>query len=89
MSVDLSIAGQLSGKLKNIQNVSGNLSAAGRPTKVVYTETGTDDYEKLINKPSINGVTVEGDKTSRDYNIYGNAQELSMQEIDNIIFGGN
>jgi hypothetical protein len=31
--------------------------------------TGTTDYEKLKNKPSINGVVLIGDKTSVDLNI--------------------
>lgn len=30
---------------------------------------GTSDYNQLTNKPSINGVTVSGDKTSEDYGI--------------------
>lgn len=31
---------------------------------------GTSDYNALSNKPSINGVTVTGDKSSEDYEIY-------------------
>ena len=32
-------------------------------------ETIAEDYERLRNKPTLNGVTIEGDKTSADYNI--------------------
>lgn len=35
----------------------------------VQTVTETGDYSQLINKPSINGVTLIGDKSSSDLNI--------------------
>ena len=34
-----------------------------------YSETGTVDYEELLNKPSINGVTLIGDKKASDLNL--------------------
>ena len=34
-----------------------------------YSETGTVDYEDLLNKPSINGVTLIGDKKASDLNL--------------------
>lgn len=89
MPAELNIAGQLSGRLKNIKNVSGNLSINGGTATIIHAGSGTNDYDELSNKPSINGITVEGAKTSQDYKIYDEAQELNMQEIDDIIFGGN
>ena len=41
----------------------------GRP--IPNPNAGTTDYNDLENKPSINGTTVEGDKTSTDYHIGG------------------
>lgn len=31
----------------------------------------TTDYAELKNKPTLNGVTIEGDKTAEDYGIHG------------------
>lgn len=35
----------------------------------------TGNYDDLTNKPTINGVTVEGDKTSQDFHITGEMDE--------------
>lgn len=35
----------------------------------IQTLSGTTDYEQLINKPSINGVTLIGNKTSEELSI--------------------
>ena len=45
---------------------------------------GTNDYNELINKPSINGVELVGNKTSKDLNI-DQEQGLSDADIDEII----
>ncbi|MBR2674980.1 MAG: hypothetical protein IKE52_05975 [Mogibacterium sp.] len=42
---------------------------------------GTDDYDLLKNKPKFNGITVEGNKESQDYNL-----TLSVQEIEKILY---
>lgn len=41
---------------------------------------GTSDYDKLTNKPSINGVTVAGDKNSADYSIGTNDYNLLINK---------
>ena len=42
---------------------------------------GTGDYEELDNKPSINGVTLEGDLETEDLNI----EALTNEEIDQLL----
>lgn len=32
---------------------------------------GTDDYNELRNKPTLNGSIIQGDKESKDYGVYG------------------
>lgn len=39
---------------------------------------GTDDYNELSNKPTLNGVEISGDKTSEDYGITGGTTDYSM-----------
>ena len=48
---------------------------------------GVSNYEQLSNKPSINGVIVLGDKLGEDYNLQDLMDEITPQEIDNIIYG--
>lgn len=36
-----------------------------------FSEYGTKDYQELLDKPTINGEVVEGNKTSEDYHIEG------------------
>lgn len=40
--------------------------------------TSTIDYSKTINKPSINGVTLDGNKTSEDLHIGGSSGGLDI-----------
>lgn len=37
--------------------------------KKAETDEGTSDYDELVNKPTLNGVEISGDKTSEDYGI--------------------
>ena len=46
------------------------------------------NYNKLNNKPSINGFTVIGDKISSDYKLQDEMEEITIQDIDNMIYGG-
>ncbi len=47
----------------------------------------TDDFNELYNKPKINRITVEGEKTGADYNLQDKMSEVTAQEIDEIIYG--
>lgn len=47
-------------------------------------EGGTSNYNDLQNKPTLNGVTIEGNKTSEDYGIESaDKQEILEQSIEN------
>ena len=50
-------------------------------TDIVMSMGGTNDYNDLINKPSIEGVELVGDKTLEELGV----EALTPQEIDAII----
>ncbi len=50
---------------------------------------GVADYTLLLNKPSINGVTLIGDKTSEDLHIDPSEPDTIPDADINILFGGN
>ena len=45
----------------------------------------TDDYEKIFNKPSIEGNVLIGDKTFSQLGL----DVLTPQDVDDIIYGGD
>lgn len=53
---------------------TGNIQAAGtlEGALVEYSGSGTTDYDGLQNRPQVNGVTLEGNKTSIELSLYGN-----------------
>ena len=63
---------------------SGNLKANFGDVTMIHT----DNYEDLYNKPKINAVTVEGDKTGPDYRLQNKMDILSRQEIEKILYVG-
>lgn len=69
----------LNGTLNQNNALTGGLSTA--PSQ------GTKDYNKLNNKPTINAVTIEGDKVSADYKLQGEISDVTESDIDNIIYG--
>lgn len=48
---------------------------------------GTSNYNELINHPYINEREVIGRKTGPDYGLQNAMDEITPQQIDNIIFG--
>ena len=54
--------------------------------EVIRVATG--NYEELNNKPKINNVEVIGSKDGEEYKLQNKMDEITEQEIDNIIFGG-
>ena len=42
---------------------------------------GARDYDLLLHKPSINGVTVQGDKTAHDYGLENEGVELTRTAL--------
>lgn len=53
---------------------TGNIQAAGtlEGALVDYSGSGTTDYNGLQNRPQVNGVMLEGNKTSEELSLYGN-----------------
>lgn len=45
------------------------LSAQFGGVKIIDRGEGTTDYDKLTNKPTLNGVEIIGDKISEDYKL--------------------
>ena len=50
-------------------------------TDIVISTGGTNDYNDLINKPSIEGVELVGDKTLEELGV----EALTPQEIDELL----
>ena len=48
----------------------------------LYDNVETIDYTALLNKPSINGVVLEGDKSDADLYIVGSGGALSLSESE-------
>lgn len=63
------------GEVSKTQSLKGNLTAP--VAKVI-----DGDYEKLSNKPSIEGVTLEKNKTFKQLGL----DTLSVQEIEKILY---
>lgn len=51
------------------------------------TKVSTSNYEDLFNKPSINGVVLTGNRTSAQIKVQDMMEEITEQDIDNMIFG--
>lgn len=66
------------------------LKVSGRKTRIpmkaeeVRRVPMEKDYDNLMNKPAIEGIELQGDKTFSELGL----AEITPQEIDNIIYGG-
>lgn len=70
----------------DIQGKQGiDLSVAGESAISLGIErsTGTSNYEALVNKPSIEDVTLVGNKTFKQLGL----EAMTPQEIDQMIYG--
>lgn len=54
-----------------ISFISPKLPPIAVPIPNLQQITSTADYNELVNKPKINGEIVQGDKESKDYDLYG------------------
>lgn len=79
---------KLTGSLSGSQTLTGSLNGGGILNGALSTAPGqgTKDYNRLINKPTINSITVEGDKFGSDYNLQNKMETLSIQEIEKILY---
>lgn len=81
----LELAGTVSGELTNEQSVSGSLQKTGEVEGELSLATErivSTDYNDLKNKPSIEGVTLQDDKTFKQLGL----DTLSVQEIEKILY---
>lgn len=74
----------ISGGLSAEENMTGELSPVGsiegNITLPPYIPTGSSDYNELDNKPSLNGVTIEGDMVNEDLGIPTKLSELTNDD---------
>lgn len=77
---------KLEGNLSTESKLSATLSSGSNMNGGMASTRYAKDYEKLINKPSINGVEVIGDKVSKDYKLQDELEIVSEQEIDKMLF---
>lgn len=67
-----------------------NLNPEGAETLQLNSECLTVsesyDYNRSYNKPRINGVELVGNKTSSEIHVQHEMDEISNQDIDNIIY---
>lgn len=67
------------GKRYQTENLKGEKGDKGDPGV-------SGDFNTLENLPTINNVTVQGDKISSDYNLQSKMQEASIAEIESILY---
>ena len=72
---DVEYHGTINGSISSEASISGSVSNRRSVTGTAGVSTGTNDYEKLLNLPSIESVQLKGNKTF---------EELGMSECDNI-----
>ena len=73
VSFDIQSPGNVGFNIRPLDNVGFDLNNA-RTIPI----GGTSDYDRLTNKPTLNGVEISGDKTSEDYGITGGTTDYSM-----------
>lgn len=57
------------------------------PLRFRMSGQAVTNYEALTNKPQINDVTLIGNKTSHELKLQDEMDEITAQDIDNIIYG--
>lgn len=73
--------GSLDGTLSSTEKMSGTLSGSSELAGGLSGDIVHKSYNELIDKPSINSVVLEGDKSFEELGLAG----LTDQEIDEII----
>ena len=88
----LGIAGEISGELSPLREVTGELQSTGTVMGKLSLPTeraATRDYDLLENKPQIEGVILQGNKTFSDLGDH-TLTNIEIKEIfDRIFKGGN
>ena len=79
---------RLTGCLSLTGSMTGCLASDGSMCGTLGVPSSIGNYNLLDGKPSINAVTVEGDKLGADYNLQDKMQELSQTDIEKILYLG-
>lgn len=80
---------QVDVELTTVREVTANFSPVTEITGTIElprSRTVAARYPDLKDKPSINQVTIEGDKGSEDYHLQGKMEYLTQQEIERILY---
>ena len=80
---------QVDVELTTVREVTGDISPITEITGIIElprSRTVAARYPDLRDKPSINQVTIEGDKGSEDYHLQGKMEYLTQQEIERILY---
>ena len=74
---------RLTGQLSGVGGMSGRLSGTGGMNGNLSTPVGVGDYNRLTNKPSINGEVLRGDKPASAFGVpqiyYGTTAQWNAQ----------
>lgn len=73
--------------VKNLDFIIDDLNDNLDFTVDAYVNVATTNYNDLINKPQINGVTLVGNKTSAEIHVQDPIGDVTSQDIDAIIYG--
>ena len=79
LNAKVTVSGDVHAKVSCNDGIGASVSMG-----TVLIRDGTNDYERLIHKPSIEGHTLIGDSTLPQIGV----GDITEQAIDNIIFGG-
>lgn len=78
------------GTVEVLDNISGQIDnqmvLRGESTIPKYMQGDVDYNRQVINKPTLNTITIEGDKVSEDYRLQSKMDFLTPQEIEKILY---
>lgn len=74
------------GRFNNTSDATFKDEATMRATFGSVQKVETGDYDNLSNKPSINTVTVQGDKLGKDYGLQDKMDCATVAEIERILY---
>ena len=78
VSAKVTVSGDIHAKVSCDGGIGGKVSVG-----TVTIRDGTNDYERLVNLPSIEGTVLKGDRTLPQIGV----GLITEQDIDNIIYG--
>lgn len=84
MSSPLTPIPTMEGVISGGDKLEAKIAGMGSISGQIEGELRQKSYNDLIDKPRINDVPLQGNQTMADLNF----NEITPQEIDNIIFGG-